>query len=74
MTVTSIRDFRTSQGIYLGLVAPAMVFLAAAVPGGAKSLGLEKERGSIETGKNADFVVLDKDVLELEKTMRMFLL
>ncbi len=34
--------------------------------GGASSLGLEKERGSIEVGKYADFVVLDKDVLELE--------
>ena len=36
--------------------------------GGAISLGLEKERGSIEVGKYADFVVLDKDVLEQEKT------
>ena len=33
---------------------------------GAASLGLEKERGSIEVGKYADFVVLDKNVLELE--------
>ena len=33
---------------------------------GAASLGLEKERGSIEVGKYAGFVVLDKDVLELE--------
>ena len=33
---------------------------------GAASLGLEKERGSIEVGKYADFVVLDKDVLEME--------
>ncbi len=38
---------------------------------GAESLGLEKERGSIEKGKYADFVVLDKDVLELEKTNKM---
>ncbi len=36
--------------------------------GGAISLGLQKERGSIEVGKYADFVVLDKDVLEQEKT------
>ena len=35
---------------------------------GAISLGLQKERGSIEVGKYADFVVLDKDVLEQEKT------
>lgn len=38
---------------------------------GAASLGLEQERGSIEKGKYADFVVLDKDVLELEKTNKM---
>ena len=35
---------------------------------GAASLGLENERGSIKVGKYADFVVLDQDVLELEKT------
>ena len=36
--------------------------------GGAISLGLQEERGSIEVGKYADFVVLDKDVLEQEKS------
>ncbi len=36
--------------------------------GGAISLGLQDERGSIEVGKYADFVVLDRDVLEQEKT------
>ncbi len=35
---------------------------------GASSLGLEQERGSIKAGKYADFVLLDQDVLELEKT------
>ncbi|MCQ2180628.1 MAG: amidohydrolase family protein [Bacteroidales bacterium] len=35
---------------------------------GAISLGLQKERGSIEVGKYADFVVLDKNVFEQEKT------
>ena len=35
---------------------------------GAISLGLQEERGSIEVGKYADFVVLDKNVFELEKT------
>ena len=33
---------------------------------GAISLGLQEDRGSIEVGKYADFVVLDKDVLEME--------
>lgn len=35
--------------------------------GGASSLGIEQDHGSIETGKYADFVVLDQDILELEK-------
>lgn len=35
---------------------------------GAASLGLESERGSIKVGKYADFVVLDQDILTLEKT------
>ena len=33
---------------------------------GAESLGLQDKRGYIEVGKYADFVVLDKDILELE--------
>lgn len=35
---------------------------------GAASLGLENERGSIRIGKYADFVLLDKDILELGET------
>lgn len=35
--------------------------------GGASSLGIEKDHGSIEIGKYADFVVLDQDLFELEK-------
>lgn len=35
--------------------------------GGASSLGIEQDHGSIEVGKYADFVVLDQDILELEK-------
>lgn len=38
---------------------------------GASSLGIDAERGSIKVGKYADFVVLDKDVLELEKTNKL---
>ena len=34
---------------------------------GAKLLGIEKERGSIETGKYADFVFIDKDISTCEK-------
>lgn len=38
---------------------------------GASSLGLENERGSIKVGKYADFVMLDQDILELEKTNKI---
>lgn len=34
---------------------------------GAWQLGIEKERGSIKEGKYADFVILDKNILEYEK-------
>ncbi len=32
---------------------------------GARMLGLDKEAGSIEVGKSADFVVLDRDIVKL---------
>ena len=34
---------------------------------GAKLLGIEKERGSIEVGKYADFIFIDKDISSCEK-------
>ncbi len=34
--------------------------------GGAKQLGLDGTKGSIEVGKDADFVVLDKDVFDID--------
>ena len=33
---------------------------------GAKQLGIENTKGSIETGKDADFLVFDKDLLTAE--------
>lgn len=33
---------------------------------GAKQLGIEAEKGSIEAGKDADFLVFDKDLLTAE--------
>ena len=33
---------------------------------GAKQLGIDKERGSIEVGKYADFIFLDKDITTSE--------
>ncbi|MCQ2176211.1 MAG: amidohydrolase family protein, partial [Bacteroidales bacterium] len=41
-------------------------FLQAMTYNGAWQLHLEKERGSIEAGKYADFVILDKDVLSCD--------
>jgi imidazolonepropionase-like amidohydrolase len=33
---------------------------------GAKQLGIEDRKGSIEAGKDADFLVFDKDLLTAE--------
>ena len=33
---------------------------------GAKQLGIEERKGSIEAGKDADFLVFDKDLLTAE--------
>jgi hypothetical protein len=34
---------------------------------GAKQLGIERTKGSIEAGKDADFLVFDKDLLTAEQ-------
>ena len=34
--------------------------------GGAKQLGIEDRKGSIEAGKDADFLVFDRDLLTAE--------
>ena len=34
---------------------------------GAKQLGIEDKKGSIEVGKDADYLVFDKDLLTAEK-------
>jgi len=38
--------------------------LTAYTLGAARALGLEAEIGSLEVGKSANFIVLDRDVLE----------
>lgn len=41
--------------------------LEALTINGARQLGLEEERGSVKEGKYADFVILDKNILEYDK-------
>jgi predicted amidohydrolase YtcJ len=47
-----------SIGIREGLVAHTL--------GGARALNLQKEIGSIEVGKSADFLIVDKDPTTVE--------
>lgn len=46
--------------------------LAAYTTNGAKALGMEKEIGSIEVGKYADFVIFDEDVTNVDINLLMF--
>ena len=54
-----IKPFSSSEFITLNQALDVMTI------NGAKLLGIDKERGSIETGKYADFVYLDKDISSL---------
>lgn len=46
--------------------------IAAYTVNGAKALGLEKEVGSIEVGKYADFVFFDEDITQIDIDRLMF--
>ena len=54
-----IEPFSSSEFITLNQALDVMTI------NGAKLLGIDNERGSIETGKYADFVYLDKDISSL---------
>ncbi|MBC7232153.1 MAG: amidohydrolase [Chloroflexi bacterium] len=65
-TYDMVRDMRWASYIHKArtlnpLVMPAETVLEMATIHGAKAIGLEKEIGSLEVGKQADFVVFDLD-------------
>ncbi len=55
-----IRSFSTDECISFNQALDVMTI------NGAKLLGIEKERGSIEVGKYADFLHIDKDIESME--------
>jgi len=65
-TYDLVRDMRLASYLHKArtlnpLVTPAEAVLEMATINGAKALGWEKEIGSLEVGKQADFVVFDFD-------------
>ena len=65
-TYDLVREMRWASYIHKArtlnpLVTPAETALEMATINGAKAMGLEKEIGSLEVGKQADFVVFDLD-------------
>jgi cytosine/adenosine deaminase-related metal-dependent hydrolase len=57
---TEMRTAALIQKALLGpKTLPAPAVLRMATSGGAKALGLDREIGSIETGKRADLILLD---------------
>jgi cytosine/adenosine deaminase-related metal-dependent hydrolase len=69
-----VRDMRWASYIHKArtlnpLTMPAETVLEMATINGAKALGLEREIGSLEAGKQADFVVFDLDKPHLTPSM-----
>ena len=57
---SNIRSFSTDECITFNQALDVMTI------NGAKLLGIEKERGSIEVGKYADFLHIDKDISSMK--------
>ncbi len=65
-TYDMVHDMRWASYVHKArtlnpMVTPAETVLEMATINGAKAMGLEKEIGSLEVGKQADFVVFDLD-------------
>lgn len=71
VAVTGCND-ETSYAWWTEEIANRYQALQALTYNGAWQLHLEKERGSIEVGKYADFVILDNDVLTCDAQMLRF--
>ena len=61
-----MRQQTECSGFYLGIHQKKSRHGALQFYIGAKQLGIEASKGSIEAGKDADFLVFDKDLLTAE--------
>lgn len=66
VAVTGITPGEDAQPFAAGELLTVREGLQALTINGAWQLGLENERGSIKAGKYADFVILDRNILEYE--------
>ena len=66
IATTGIAPYDTGKAFANDELLTVREGLKALIINGAWQLGLEKERGSIKVGKYADFVVLDKNILDYE--------
>ena len=66
IATTGIAPYDTGKAFANDELLTVREGLKALTINGAWQLGLEKERGSIKVGKYADFVVLDKNILDYE--------
>ena len=70
VAVTGITPGEDAQPFAANELLTVREGLQALTINGAWQLGLENERGSIRVGKYADFVILDRNILEYEEELR----